>query len=56
MDESRKEMVKDLHTGKVYWVLKIEHGVVVLEDVEGAGLKFTNAASLQGLFAKVEKE
>ena len=56
MHAGKYEMVKDLHTGKVYRVLKIEHGIAVLEDVEGTGRKFTNTASLQGLFAKVEKE
>jgi len=56
MDIGKNEMVKDLHTGKVYRIIKIEYGIVLLEDIEETGRMFTNTTSLQGLFTKVEKE
>jgi hypothetical protein len=55
-NEMVKEMLKDLHTGKVYRIIKIEHGIVVLEDVEGTGPRFINTTSLGVFFTRVEKE
>ncbi len=56
MDTRENEMVKDLHTGKVYRIIKIEDKIVLLEDVEGTGKMFTSTVSLGALFTMVKKE
>jgi hypothetical protein len=52
MDAGKNDMVKDLHTGKVYRIIKIEYGIVLLEDVGGLGASSQTRLPLRGFSQK----